>query len=142
MNPVLLSVRAKFATQIMAGTKGYEFRKEMFIPGTRVVVYQCGAPEVRGITGMFTVGEITSGTARFLHGSCPTPGVSLGELTGYATLEPGKQRGLYRMEVTALQAFGELVPLTVIGVSRPPQSWQYTTTGAVQTLQDYVGVPF
>jgi predicted transcriptional regulator len=122
---VLMSIRAEYANEILAGCKTAEFRRRPPKIVDTILIYRSGGdPGRRGIVGAFTPGEIVSGTALDHIREVSKPGIGLRKLEEYAG---GTSALVWRIDITELVTFRALVPLRTIGMTRGPQSWQYIT---------------
>lgn len=123
---VLMSIRAPYADAILSGLKTAEFRLRAPNPGVDILIYRSGGDRKnRGVVGVFTAGDVVSGTAVDHFREVHRPGIGLTDLENYAG---GTAELVWRIDVTKPLPFARPVPLSVMGLARPPQSWQYVTT--------------
>jgi predicted transcriptional regulator len=134
--PVLMSIRAPYADAILAKQKTAEFRLRPPDAGTEILIYRSGGdPGRRGIVGVFTAGDVVSGTAVDHFREVEHPGIGLAALESYAG---GTTALVWRIEIAALLPFASVVPLRAVGLARAPQSWQYISVE--QVAQAYLAV--
>lgn len=61
----ILSIKPQFVNEIIAGRKGYEFRKQSFKKNVRKVFVYASSPVCR-IVGEFELGEILEGSPEYI----------------------------------------------------------------------------
>lgn len=143
---VLLSIRAKHAANIYAGTKTVELRKT--VPNManmpkdtrypfRVFMYESKAEGGAGaITGFFDCGGYYGYCGGYPQEMADAAQVSMEYLKEYAA-----DGWLYAWMVTNPTRFPEPVQLHSILFSRPPQSWRYMDDYTVAILEAAAGNP-
>lgn len=126
---ILMSIHAEHLANIYTGKKTVELRKnkpkiEHFCE--YIYFYECGASGSRMITGRAKLADIlyipphhefSIEQSDAVTGVAEQACVPLHKLLDYT---PGYGWELYRIE-----KFDNPVPLAAIGLTRPPQSWQY-----------------
>ena len=119
------SIRHRWAEEIYRRTKTDELRKttprdpQFWLAPIRMVrIYE---PEIGMVTGVFTLmcaDEIESAEDVLRYNTA----LELEEIEAYG---PGRD-GFYHIWRTAwAERFQQPLPLSVFGLARPPQSWQY-----------------
>ena len=135
---VVMSIRAVYADQILAGTKCWEFRRQPLpYDVTTVLVYRSGDPEGRGIVGQFTAGPGDTTTPRGLIGHAASRGYRMGQTdprygicgTDLAKYAGGADRPIVAIPVLHPVRYAQAVPLAAFGWERPAQSWRYSVAG-------------
>lgn len=120
--PVLMSVRPRYAHAIMRGDKRVEFRTRFPSAAVGDVLVYATSPE-RRVVGRFTVARIDRASPDDLwemHGH--HGGIAKDDFDAYYA---GRGAQACALVVADPQPFPTPVPLTGLGVSRPPQSWMY-----------------
>lgn len=121
---VLLSIRPKYVTEIVNGTKKYEFRKSVFKQRDNVdKVYIYASSPVKRIVGAFTIETIIEEHPEELWRLCK-------DLSGIAEVEffdyfRNKEKG-YAIEIGVLELFDPVNPKDHVPDFIPPQSFCYT----------------
>ncbi|MEO6472874.1 MAG: ASCH domain-containing protein [Aeromicrobium sp.] len=122
----LLSVHPEFADALLAGTKTVEFRKRPLAADvTHVAIY--ATQPVGRVVGIFSIEEQVKGNPhqlwrRFKH----VAGISRPKFFEYYE---GHHEGV-GIRVRELASFDEAFTLEdAFGISRPPQSFQYFSSG-------------
>jgi predicted transcriptional regulator len=125
----LIAIRPHNASRIWACTKPYEFRRRSINLSTGDVAFVYETRPVCTVTGTFSVGRV-------LHG---VPGV-------IARLEPNldEQRAVLQylsgtpiataMEIVDPQLQAVSLPLELLGLRQPPQSYQFLSELQVERL--------
>ncbi len=124
MLTILLTIRPKYAEEILSGVKEYELRKGcVFKPGCRVILY--ASSPIKAVVGEFTAGEVYTGSSRevitFIESKRPR-GVS-GEDIYYIT---GKNYRVSAIEVLNPIRYPCRVSLSEMrryGLRNPPRSY-------------------
>lgn len=140
---VVMSIRAKYADLLMAGSKTVEFRKKP-LPGTvtTALVYRSGPPKVRGVVGLLRIVDCRATTARTVQARAaergyrigqvdPLYGISGADLAAYAG---GWDAPLYGLSVEVVAVFPEPLALWEVGTLVAPQSWRYAHENWRQAL--------
>lgn len=127
----LMSIHPEYAEAILAGEKRVEFRKRpMRADVTHVVVY--ATVPTGAVVGAFTVsGQQTSSPSRLWRKFSRCSGITRSKFLAYYAGRP-QGTGIGVGEVFVTQR-----PLTLeesLGVSRPPQSYQYVPAAAAREL--------
>lgn len=118
---VLMSIRPRFAEQILAGGKRVELRRRRLGDEVTCVVVYATSP-VRAIVGAFGVaGQDTRPPADLWAAYCDVAGIGHEDYVGY--FDGCAQATAIR--VGAVWVPAGPVPLAATGLTRPPQSWQY-----------------
>jgi predicted transcriptional regulator len=120
----LLSIHPEFAYAILSGTKTVEFRKRPVAPDVTHVIVYATAP-VSGVVGAFSVvAQHTTSPGALWRRFSRTAGISR---TGFFSYYEDRASAT-GIEVGATVRTPRPLPLAdSIGVSRPPQSFQYVT---------------
>lgn len=122
---VLVSIKPQFASLILDGSKTYELRKRMpsFKPGTRLLIYE--SSPVQRITGMVTyVGCLCSAPWRIWNRLYSHLGIEFKSFMKYYE----DSRYAYAWELIDPISFQSPITLQDIGITRPPQSYQFIPT--------------
>lgn len=125
---MLLSVRPRWAHALITGDKRAEFRTRYPLDAPRTVVVYATAP-VKLVIGVLTVSHVDVGHADDLwvkHHS--HAGLSKDEYDRYFH---GRASRACAIVVDRAQQLRAPVPLSLLGVSRPPQSWRYLPSSAL-----------
>lgn len=126
----LMSIRPQFADRILAGTKRVEFRKRRLANDVTDVIVYATTP-VRAIVGAFGIAGQDTRPPRDLWD----------EYAGVAGISHAPYLEYYagRDTATAIRV-GDVwvppapIPLTSLGLTRPPQSFQYLPPAAGRRL--------
>ena len=126
MRVVLLSIKPKFAEEILSGVKRFELRTGSGIePGSRVVMYV--SSPVKALVGEFTAGRVFVGSfedvVRFVS-SFPNPGVGEDD---YSYVR-GRKRRAMAIEVLNPIRYCKHVTLDELrraGLRNPPRSYMF-----------------
>jgi predicted transcriptional regulator len=121
---ILLSIKPKYANEILNGVKEYELRKGVvFKPGCRVVLY--ASSPLKAVVGQFTAGRVYTGkpdeVVSFVRTTRPR-GVSEEDIS-YIT---GKKCRVSAIEVTNPVRYTRIIPLSELrkcGLQNPPRSY-------------------
>lgn len=107
----------------MDGTKGYEFRKQIFKKRTPNIAYIYASSPVKKIVASFRLGEIVEGHPDYLWNQfCDVSGLNEMEFFNYFA---GKEKG-FAIEIDQLERFRTPVdPHEVFDKFTPPQSFCY-----------------
>jgi predicted transcriptional regulator len=122
---VLLSVKPRFADQIMAGTKRVEFRRSWAKQPVGLLVIYSSSP-VQRIVGMVEVeGSVTDSPAKIWTVCKPRgPGISRKDLMEYFA---GKSRGYGILLGQTIAPPRAIAPKSIFKGFRAPQSFRYLT---------------
>jgi predicted transcriptional regulator len=122
---VLLSIKPKYASKIMEGTKKYEFRKSIFKQKTVDMVYIYSSYPVKKIIGKFTVGDILEDHPDNLWDTVQNQsGLNESEFFNYFQ---GKSKG-FAIEIDEFTSFKNPIdPKLHFDNFIPPQSFRYVT---------------
>lgn len=136
---VLLSIKPRFADQILAGTKRVEFRRSWAKEPVGLIVIYASSP-VQRIVGMVEVQAVVAASPTKLWKACETrgPGLPRKEFMDYFA---GKAdgNGILLGKVTAPPR--PIAPRSVLRDFRAPQSFRYLTNGELRTLGKKLGLP-
>lgn len=137
---VLLSIRKEHASRIYAGTKTEELRKTVprFEPGGdiakypfRVYLYESKRAGGAGaVTGYFDCPGYAGTSGLYSEEMAKRAQVSMEYLTEYAC-----GGWVYGWKVENPHRLPCPVPLSALGIMRPPQSWQYLSAEACKILE-------
>lgn len=120
MKEILLSVKPKYADDILHGNKWWEFRKSAPSVPSGTTVYIYATHPIGKIVGFFTLGEVISGDVLTLYRrTYKHAGISLEDLQKYA----GKRLGIYAWEILWPKYYKTPKSIENFGLSRPPQSY-------------------
>ena len=120
---VLLSIKPKYASQIIEGNKKYEFRKSVFKNRDLDMVYIYSSSPVKRIVGAFSIKNIIEKHPEQLWGECKDfSGIDKGDFFDYFR---GKEKG-FAIEIGDVEVFDPINPKDVIPDFVPPQSFCYT----------------
>lgn len=129
---ILLSVKPRFADQIMAGTKRVEFRRSWAREPVELLIIYSSAP-VQRIVGVVEVIGMINDSPTKIWATCKHqgPGISRKELMDYFT---GKHRGYGVLlgQITAPPR--AIAPKSVFKGFRAPQSFRYLTHTELRSL--------
>jgi predicted transcriptional regulator len=125
-----MAIRPEFAEQILAGTKRAEFRKRPIAPDVTDVVVYASAP-VSAVIGAFTVARQETRHPRELWRLFAEVGGI--RRARYAEYFEGRVLGT-GIVVGDVRRLIEPMSLQVIGLARPPQSFQYLPTPTARPL--------
>jgi len=121
---ILLSIKPKYADEILNGVKEYELRKGVvFKSGCKIILY--ASTPLKAIVGQFTAGRVYTGKPdeimNFVKTTRPR-GVSEEDIL-YIT---GKKCRVSAIEVTNPMRYTRIVPLSELrkyGLRNPPRSY-------------------
>ena len=132
---VLLSIKPKFAAQILKGDKIYEFRKSKFNPKKKVnKVYIYSSGPVKKIVGSFRIGEILESTPADLWEKCNEFGGI--EKPDFFKYYEQKKIG-YAFKIKDLEVFETPIDPRKIFVNfKPPQSYLYLNERDTSNIED------
>ena len=120
---VLLSIKPKYANQILKGNKRYEFRKSVFKNRNLDVVYIYSSSPVKRIVGAFSIKKIIEKHPEQLWNEFKDfSGVDEADFFCYFR---GKEKG-FAIEIGDVEVFDPINPKDVIPGFVPPQSFCYT----------------
>jgi len=120
---VLLSIKPKYANQIINGNKRYEFRKSVFKNRDLDMVYLYSSSPVKRIVGAFVIKDIIENHPKQLWNEYKDfSGVDEDDFFSYFR---GKEKG-FAIEIGEVKAFDPLNPKEHIHDFVPPQSFCYT----------------
>ncbi|MBC2746251.1 MAG: hypothetical protein HF975_04445 [ANME-2 cluster archaeon] len=120
---VLLSIKPKYAIQILKGNKRYEFRKSIFKNRNIDQVYIYSSSPVKRITGAFSIKQIIEKHPIQLWNECKDfSGIDEDDFLKYFK---GKETG-FAIEIGEVKAFDPINPKDHIPFFVPPQSFCYT----------------
>ncbi|MGJ7489604.1 ASCH domain-containing protein [Variovorax sp. ZT4R33] len=135
---VLLSVRPRFADQIMAGTKRVEFRRSWAKEPVGLLVIYSSSP-VQKVVGMIEVKKVVVDSPAKIWTVCKPQGPGL---TRKALMEyfVGKQRA-YGVLLGQINAPAQAItPKSVFRDFRPPQSFRYLSHAELRSLGKRFGL--
>lgn len=120
---VLLSVKPKYAEEIVAGRKKYEFRKAIFRREDVARVYVYSSSPVRKIVASFEIKQILSGSPCKIWALCGTQaGISKREFFNYFE----DSDVAFAIKISNLRNFPKPInPYALFDGFRPPQSFYY-----------------
>ena len=123
---VLLSIKPKFAEEILSGAKRFELRAGSGIPpGARVILY--ASSPVKAIVGEFTAGRVFVGSYEYVVRAVDSvPGSGVGE-EDYGYIR-GRRRRAMAIEVVNPVKYCKPIPLRELrraGLRGPPRSYQF-----------------
>lgn len=142
LQSVLFSIKNPYSDLILAGLKKLELRKS--IP--RVLkngepcigwIYNSGKDGIHSIVGKFIVGDFyrCDVTLDFMYDDLPRVlKESCLDLKGLVDYLP-----CYALQIHSPKRFAP-VPLSRIGLRRPPQSWKYLTKEQANILYEYENI--
>ena len=120
---VLLSIKPKYASQIIEGNKKYEFRKSVFKNRDLDMVYIYSSSPVKRIVGAFSIKNILEKHPEQLWGECKDfSGIDEGDFFDYFR---GKNKG-FAIEIGDVEVFDPINPKDINPDFIPPQSFCYT----------------
>jgi predicted transcriptional regulator len=121
---ILLSIKPKYAEEILSGVKRYELRRGVvFKTGCRIVLY--ASTPIRAIIGEFTAGKVYTGKPSEVIGFVKTTrpsGVTEEDISYIA----GKKCRVSAIEVTNPIRYKNVVTLSELrelGLQNPPRSY-------------------
>ncbi len=141
MQEILIAIKKRWTDQIFDGNKHLELRRNVprHIPGgrlpikypVRVWMYETREGNGAGaIVGFFICPGIVGTKGGYMEGMAASAQVSIQKLREYAG-----GGWVYGWVVDNPTRLTEPVPLAVIGLTYPPQSWRYLSTEAGKILQ-------
>jgi predicted transcriptional regulator len=120
---VLLSIKPKYANQIVKGNKKYEFRKSIFKKRDLEMVYIYSSSPVKRIVGAFAIKNIIEKHPRLLWIEYKDfSGIDENDFFSYFR---GKEKG-FAIEIGDVEVFDPIDPKEYIPNFVPPQSFCYT----------------
>lgn len=126
----LMSIRPEFAEQILAGSKHVEFRKRALAPDVTDVVIYASAP-VSAVIGAFRVGgQDIRPPLELWDRFAAVGGISRERYVEYFR---GSEVAI-GIRVEEVRVATVPVELRELGLSRPPQSFQYITQSGAESL--------
>ena len=132
---VLLSVKPKYANEIISGRKKYEFRKSIFKRENIEKMYIYSSSPVQKIIAIVDIDGILSDSPKELWGQChEDAGISEGEFFDYF-----KNSDIgYAIKISNVQEFSTPIdPYFVDEDFRPPQSFYYLPMSYLLTYWNY-----
>jgi predicted transcriptional regulator len=118
----LMSIHPEFASAILTGTKKVEFRKRPIANDVTHVIVYATAP-VSAVVGAFTVeNQSTAAVSSLWRRYAKVAGISRHRFFGYFA---DQSRGVGIQVGNVLAAVNPLSLDATLGVTRPPQSFQY-----------------
>ena len=137
---ILISIRKRFTHDILAGHKRLELRTFPIPLPYKALIYECGPDSRRAIIGMCAIGRGQAVTPDMLQETIKDACVTRDEFNAYAHPCGKEPRVIYRHQLWFPVSFKRPMPLAILGIVRPPQSWQYITAEK-QIVQAYMDVP-
>jgi predicted transcriptional regulator len=136
---VLLSIKPKYANQILNGNKRYEFRKSVFNYRDLEMVYIYSSSPIKRIVGAFAIKSIIEKHPVQLWNECKDfSGIDEEDFFDYFR---GKDKG-FAIEIGDVEVFDPINPKDHIRNFVPPQSFCYTDkqwSGNLQGLHQEEG---
>ncbi|MBU4175504.1 MAG: ASCH domain-containing protein [Actinobacteria bacterium] len=133
---VLLSVRPRYAKEIITGRKKYEFRKTIFKneETRKVLIYATST--IKKIIGCFEVGEIIEGSPHAVWKRCKEyAGISWEEYYSYFA----QSQTAYAIEIVKFLTFEPYIdPYQILAGFAPPQSFYYLQDNDILDLMKRV----
>jgi predicted transcriptional regulator len=132
----LMSLHPEFAAAILSGEKTVEFRKRPIADDvTHVVIYV--TKPVAAVVGIFRVGgQVTTSPDSLWRAFRSVAGISRGRFFDYF----GSRLSGTGIKVDTVHAFDAQLPLAEsVGVSHPPQSFQYLSAEQADRVFALVG---
>jgi predicted transcriptional regulator len=120
---VLLSIKPKYANQIIKGNKRYEFRKSVFKNRDLEMVYIYSSSPVKRIVGEFSIKKIIENHPEQLWSECKD--FSEVDADDFFDYFRGKEKG-FAIEIGDVEVFDPLNPKDHIPDFVPPHSFCYT----------------
>lgn len=122
MRKLLLSIKPKYAKQILVGTKLVEYRKQTpkDTGVEKVLIYQSN--DLMKVVGEFKIAGIIEGSPRAVWYKTHEVG-GICEKDYFAYFD-GYEKA-YAFQISELQVYDTPVSLQELGVSRAPMSYQY-----------------
>lgn len=119
----ILSIKPQFVNEIMAGRKGFEFRKKGFKKEVNTVFVYASSPICR-IVGEFILGDVIEGTPEYIWShTSKRSGITKNYFDEYFMCH---QVG-YALEIRLFKKYQTPInPYTAIEGFRAPQSFCYT----------------
>ncbi|NKQ39274.1 MAG: hypothetical protein HF967_07405 [Methanosarcinales archaeon] len=128
---ILLSIKPKYANQIIEGNKKYEFRKSIFKNRDLDMVYIYSSSPIKKIVGAFSIKKIIEKHPIQLWSECKNfSGIEKKDFFDYFK---GKENG-FAIEIGKVEVFNPIDPKEVILNFIPPQSFCYTDKRWVDVL--------
>ena len=133
---ILLSIKPKFADQILAGSKRVEFRRSWAADGVSMIVLYSSSP-IQKIVGVVEVEEVVVASPTSLWKTCTLRGGGLTreELRLYFA---GKSRGVAVLLGRVFKAAKHIDPSDVINSFAPPQSFRYLDVNEYMRIEQKV----
>jgi predicted transcriptional regulator len=129
---VLLSIKPKYANQILNGNKRYEFRKSVFNNRDLEMVYIYSSSPIKRIVGAFAIRSIIEKHPVQLWNECKDfSGINEEDFFDYFR---GKDKG-FAIEIGDVEVFDPIDPREHLPDFVPPQSFCYTDKQWVGNLQ-------
>lgn len=120
MKEILLSVKPKYANEILHGNKWWEFRKSIPKVPSGTTVYIYATHPICKVVGFFTLGEVIFGDVLTLYKrTYKHAGITLEELQKYADT----RLNIYAWEILWPKYYKTPKSLKDFEVSRAPQSY-------------------
>ena len=135
---VLLSVKPKYADEIISGKKKYEFRKSIFKRDDIEKVYIYSSSPVKKIIAIVDIGYILSDSPQKLWDEChEEAGISESDFFKYfKNSDVG-----YAIKISNVQEFSPSIdPYDIIENFRPPQSFYYLPMNFIETQWNYQNI--
>ncbi len=116
---VLLSVKPKYAEEILSGRKKYEFRKSIFKKQNIEKVYIYSSSPVSKIVAAFEIGKILKGSPENIWNQCHKyAGISKNDFFAYFK----NADVAYAIEISNIDSFlNPIDPCHIIENFKPPQ---------------------
>jgi type I restriction enzyme S subunit len=120
---VLLSVKPKYAEEILSGRKKYEFRRSIFKKQNIEKVYIYSSSPVSKIVAAFEIGKILKGSPENIWNLCHKyAGISKNDFFDYFK----NADVAYAIEISNIDSFlNPIDPCRIIEDFKPPQSFYY-----------------
>ena len=135
MSGVLLSIKPKYVSAILNGTKKYEFRKQIYSDRSREIVFIYSSHPTKKIVACFRPGEIVEGHPDYLWEQFRN--VSGIEENAFFEYFAGRDNG-YAIRIDELERFQTPVdPHEIFDRFVPPQSFCYVDSHQDQTITQY-----
>ena len=135
MTGVLLSIKPKYVSAILNGTKKYEFRKQIFRDRSQEIVFIYSSSPTKKIVACFRPGEIVEGHPDYLWEQFwDVSGIEEGAFFEYFS---GRDNG-YAIRIDELEQFGTPIdPHEIFDRFVPPQSFRYVNYPENQAIAQF-----
>lgn len=135
MTGVLLSIKPKYVSAILNGTKKYEFRKQIYRDRSRGIVFIYSSSPTKKIVACFRPGEIVEGHPDYLWEQFWD--VSGIEEEAFFEYFAGREIG-YAIRIDELERFGTPIdPHEIFDRFVPPQSFRYVDYPENQAIAQF-----